>query len=346
MKQLKRFVPVLIVIALLAFGPALSAFAQSTDPLCNGLSDADCQILTNSQTAMSGVKSLALPSWSVSFMADAQGTNIQFNASGSGAFEVATDGTKIAVDLKIDQASVTENGKSATISGAEVMIDNDMAYVLYNGQWYGQQLSASDLSSLGLGGTAGSLAGGLGALTGQLQQPGGMSLGGLAQAGGVDLTGVLTTTRGADAQVSGKNVATFTTNIDFTKLLTALLSSPLIGQLAGGAMGGTTGGTEATPMTPQELQMIAGLLSPMFTGTTISFEQQVSPDDGYIYGLKIDVVLNMDATMFSPSTGKIAGELHVAAQMDKYNESVTLTPPATYGTMDQLNQILNTLSLQ
>jgi hypothetical protein len=347
MKQLKRFLPMLIVIALLALGPVLAAFAQgSTDPLCAGLSDSDCQILTKSQTTMSGVKSFALPSWSVSFKANAQGTDVQLDAKGSGAFEVASDGSKTAIDLKLDQVTVTSNGKTASVSGAEVMVINDMAFVLYNNQWYGQQLSASDLSSLGLGGTAGSMAGGLGAVTGMLQQPGGMSLGNLAQQGGVDLTGVVSTVRGADAQVAGKNVATFTSTIDFTKLLSALLGSPMIGQIAGSAMGGTTGGTSATPMSPQELQMIAGMLGPMFTGTTISLEQQVSPDDGYIYGIKLDVVLNMDATMFSPSTGKVAAELHVAAGLGNFNESVTLTPPATYGTMDQLNQELNKLTLQ
>jgi hypothetical protein len=345
MKQLKRFLPVLIVIALLAFGPVLAAFAQSTDPLCNGLSDSDCQILTNSQNAMGGVTSLTLPSLSISFMVDAQGTNVQVDASGSGAFEVASDGSKVAIDLKIDQATVTSNGKTQSISGAEIIVDNDMLYVLYNGQWYGEQLSASDLSSLGLGGTAGGLASGLGALTGQMGQPGGLSLGNMAQSSGIDLTGVVTTARGADGQASGKNVATFTTTVDFTKLLAALLGSPMIGQLAGSAMGGTSGGTEATPMTPQELQMIAGMLGPMFTGTTISLEQQISPDDGYIYGLKLDVVLNMDATMFSPDTGKVAAELHVAAGMDKYNEPVTVSPPSSYGTMDQLNQELNKLSM-
>jgi len=333
-----------MVIALLAFGPVLAAFAQGgTDPLCSGLSDSDCQILVKSQSAMSGVTALTLPSWSISFKLDAQGENIQLDANGSGAFEVTSDKSKVAIDLKIDQATITSNGQTVTISGAEVMFDNDMVYVLYNNQWYGQQLSESDLSSLGLGGPASGLAGGLGALTGQMQQPGGLSLGGMAQASGVDLTGVLTTVRGADAQVSGKNVATFTTTVDFTKLLTALLGSPLVGQLAAGEMGGTTGGTEATPMSPQELQMIAAMLAPMFTGTTISVEQQVSPDDGYIYGVKVDVILNMDASMFSPEVGKIAGELHVAAGMDKYNESVTLTPPSSYGTMDQLTQELDKL---
>lgn len=347
MKQLKRFLPVLIVIGLLAFGPVLASFAQgSTDPLCTGLSDSDCQILTQSQTAMSGVKSFTLPSWSVSFKANAQGTDVQLDAKGSAAVQVASGGSKNAIDLKLDQVTVTSNGKTASVSGAEVMIDNDMVYVLYNNQWYGQQLSAQDLSSLGLGGTAGSLAGGLGALTGQMQQPGGMSLGGLAQMGGVDLTGVVSTVRGADAQVAGKNVATFTSTIDFTKLLSALLGSPMIGQLAGSAMGGTTGGTEATPMSPQELQMIAGMLGPMFTGTTITLEQQIAPDDGYIYGLKLDVVLNMDATMFSPETGKIAAELHVSTALGNFNESVTLNPPATYGTMTQLEEELNKLTLQ
>jgi hypothetical protein len=133
--------------------------------------------------------------------------------------------------------------------------------------------------------------------------------------------------------------------VDFTKLLVALLGSPMIGQIAGSAMGGTSGGTEATPMSPQELQMIAGMLGPMFTGTTIGFEQQISPDDAYIYGLKIDAVLNMDATMFSADAGKIAADFHVATGMDKYNEPVTVTPPVSYGTMDQLNEELNKLSM-
>ena len=52
MKQLKRFLPVLIVIALLAFGPVLAAFAQGTDPLCNGLSDSDYAEMVERQKSL------------------------------------------------------------------------------------------------------------------------------------------------------------------------------------------------------------------------------------------------------------------------------------------------------
>jgi hypothetical protein len=72
------------VLALTA-GPALRVYGQGPVTNCNGLSDADCQILQDSLVAMQGVTSFAVPAWSVEASLDAEEQSIRFATNGSGA---------------------------------------------------------------------------------------------------------------------------------------------------------------------------------------------------------------------------------------------------------------------
>jgi hypothetical protein len=79
-------VNLLVIIALFVAGPLFTAFAQGTgsqDLNCNGLSDADCQVLKDSAAAMQGVHSLSIPKWSLTLDADIEGETTSLAGSGS-----------------------------------------------------------------------------------------------------------------------------------------------------------------------------------------------------------------------------------------------------------------------
>ena len=92
MKHLTRISVVLALVAVMVLVPALTALAQGDNPLCSGLSDADCQLLTGSTAAAATVKSFSLPSWSIDLTYDA-GTNGtgSFSAKGSGQLMLPAD---------------------------------------------------------------------------------------------------------------------------------------------------------------------------------------------------------------------------------------------------------------
>jgi hypothetical protein len=330
MKHLTRISVVLALVAVMALVPALGALAQGTNPLCAGLSDADCQLLTSATAAMGTVQSFSVPSWSidVTYDAGASGTGA-LSASGSAQFMIPADLTDptlagLLVHLVVDEASVTDAGTTQTLSNLEVLLKDNMSYVNYNGEWYGGEITQDDIDSI-----TSSFSG----LTGGQAATSGTDLSAL----GIDLTGVVTTTRGPDGNVGGQAVADFVTTIDITKALTAILSSPMVGQMLGSATGGDTG----TQMTPEDLQMMSAMFAPMLTGTTFGFEQWVGTQDAFIYMLKVDAVLNLDATLFDPTVGKISGEFHLAAEVGEHNGSFEVAAPTGYKPIEELNAIMD-----
>jgi len=245
--------------------------------------------------------------------------------------------------IMVDELTGTSEGKTETVKGLEAIVTPQKAFVQYNGEWYGQDITPEQLAEMVPGGM-GSLVSGMGGMTGGAA---GLS----ADAGlsaltdmGIDLTGVMTTTRGADAEAGGVKVAVFTTSVDLVKLITNVLSSPAIGQMMGmmmggatGGMGGAMGGTDATPAATSGMEMFIPLIEPMIAGTTISLEQSIGLDDGLAHGLKVDAMINLDASLLSPEVGKVTGEMHFAIEMGNINEPVEVTLPETYKPMEELN---------
>lgn len=332
MKKFARVMPVLVLLAVLTLGPALTTFAQGggANPLCAGLSDSDCKILTDAQASLKGVTSFSVPAYSISFNVTTATDKIAFDAKGSGAFAFASQ-TDFTVHLLIDEASATSKGQTQS-GAAEIIVTGGepaKAFVKFNGEWYGQDLTADDIESLGLG----DLSGLSGMMSGQAGASGMGDLGSM----GIDLTGVVTTARGDDNEVGGTKVAVFTTNLDIAKLITALVSSPMLGQAMGMGEG------EGASMTPADLQMISAFVGPMLAGTTISFEQWISPDDAVIRAIKLDSVISLDLSMLSPETGKIEGEFHFMSEVSDVNQPVEVTPPTTFKPMDELEAQMEAL---
>jgi hypothetical protein len=327
-KSFKRLLPVLII-ALLVLVPALPVFAQSSGTsqgICNGLSDADCQTLTTAQANLSNITSFSSSAWSVDFNASDTKTNVAFSGSGTGEFVLpsGTDSSGLLIHLMISDLNATDGTTTVTMKDSEVIVTDKMAYVKYNGTWYGQELTAQDLNSMGLGS--------LGSMMGSAN--GGSANGGTANALsslGIDLTGVVTTTRGADASVNGNSVQVFTTTFDLGKLIGAVLASPAIAPLMGNS---------GSSMTPDQLGMIGQMVTPMLGTTGLTLEESVG-SDGNLAAVKLDVVLDIDPSLFSPGTGKITGNFTFSTDLSGVNQSYTATEPSSYQPMSDLNAILN-----
>lgn len=330
MKQLTRLMSVLIVVAVLVGTPALSVFAQGDNPACTGLEAADCETLTGAAAAMQTVTSFSIPSWSFS-LAGTDGTDsIDVSASGSGEFmlppDLANPTAGLMVHLVIDSYSATVPGEDPQSGSVEVIMADGMAYINYDGQWYGEELTADDAQSL-------------------TDSFGGASTGSFGlDSLGVDLTSVATTTRGVDTEANGQTVQTYVTSIDGGALLVSVLSSPAFGSLLGMGMSAETSDLGMDQMTPEDMQMMAAIFAPMMAGTTIEFGQGIGADDNYIYSVALDVALNLDLTIFDPEAGSVSGELHFAAEVSDHNGTFTVEAPADYSPMEELDMQGNPLS--
>jgi hypothetical protein len=88
----KRYLMVMVLasvcVLLLVAGPVLTVFGQESggpEMNCNGLSDADCQILKDATVAMQSVHSFSMPAWAIDLNLDAGEQSVKFAANGHGA---------------------------------------------------------------------------------------------------------------------------------------------------------------------------------------------------------------------------------------------------------------------
>lgn len=322
---MKRLLSLVVLVALLAV-PALTAYAQDGEenPLCQGLSFPDCVLLTDSDAAMTDVTSFTTPDWELSLffsLPNEDGTveTFDFSARGStGGFDLSP-GAEIVAHLVIDEASLTADNQTQTGS-AEVIVTQDMAYILFDGEWYGDSLEEADLD------------------VGQIAELGGAASMSDVDQLGIDLTNVVNTTRDADAEMMGQGMAVFVTNVDVGALLIAALSSPAVGGLLGEEMAG-----DGMEMSPEDVQMLGMFLTPMLAGTSLTSERWVGLNDNYIHMLGLDLVLSLDLSMLAPEIGKIEGEIHFASGLSNFNEPVSATVPESYRPGDELGEQLEGL---
>jgi len=230
MKSLARISATLVLVCLAALTPVLTASAQGGDPRCLGLNEADCQIFLNATDKMSAITSFTVPEWSVAFSFSDGTESVAFEANGQAGFAFAPDGSELVMHIIVESLAM-EPDTMGDFSFSELIMTQDMVYILANGTWYGASLEEAglgDLSALtdlsGMGTDAGDLSG-LEAL---------------------DLSGAITMTREADIQAMGQSLAVFKVDVDLAQLVVTLLSSPVIGEILG-AEGGDLGMGEMTP---------------------------------------------------------------------------------------------------
>ena len=324
MKSLMRMTTLVVLAALMLIGPSLALAQDSTNPLCNGLSPEDCAILEAAAAASAGVTSFEVPAYSIALSVDTgeEGGQIEFSATGSGAFMLPTDMANpldgLMLYLQIDDAMFSD-GMEMQQGAATVLIKDGMAYINYDGEWYGEEITAEDVEEMGLGDLA------------SLTEMGTEDL-------GMDLSGVISTMRGEDVDMMGQSMATFTSTVDITTLLTTLLSSPAVGSLLGGADLGMEG------MSPEDMQMIGMMLAPLLQGTSISAEQWIGADDSQIHNLVVDVVFNLDMSMFDPESAPLALSVNFSSEVANHNGSFEYEAPAEYRPGSELEMDLGAVA--
>lgn len=324
----------LVVAALLVAVPGAALAQNGTDPICAGLTEADCQLLNSTTAAMEGITSFSIPSFSVGFALNTVDGETTFNAAGSGHVMVP-EGMASGMSMDMDLAaveglllhlvldSVAYSTPTDSNSGnGEILVIDDMLYVLYGGEWYGGQLEEEDLESDEVEDLAPADVDDLADLQEQFENL------------GIDLSGVISSVRGADTDAMGQPVANFTTTVDITALFIAVLQSPAVGE----AMGMSGEGEDA--MTPEDMQMVGAMIAPMFQGTTISFSQGVGAEDNLLHSLAFDLVLNADLSLFAPEVGAIVGNLNVSADLDEYNGTFEVQAPESFRPLEELEEQL------
>ena len=101
MQRLLHFVSCMALIALLLASPAMTALAQGGEQTvnCNGLSDADCQIIADATAAMRDLHAFSIPEWGMSLAVDDGQETIQVRLAGSGALVMPQSLVALASDL-------------------------------------------------------------------------------------------------------------------------------------------------------------------------------------------------------------------------------------------------------
>ena len=317
MKYAVRILSIAVLVALLAT-PFVS-FAQG-DPRCNGLSEADCQIVLQAAENASGITSFSSPNFTFHLdlsMPDSETGEVQtivVDASGHGSASFASPDEAL-VYLYLDEASVESDGTTQTVNDIEVILTPTMQYVKMNGEWYGGE-EETDFSSLDMSS---------------------MDFNTLLDSMGIDLGTSVTTTRDADAELQGQQMAVFTTTVDIGQLLNALLASPAVGEALGMA------GEGEDAMSPEEMQMVGALLAPMLAGTSIETAQWIGLDDNYVHRIIFNLALSLDMTMFAPEAGTITGALNVDAELADFNAPVSVEIPTEFKPLDEMESVIPAL---
>lgn len=329
MKVVKRLSLILCVLVVMVCG-ALPALAQGDDdPLCNGLSSADCKILTDATGKMGEAASFRVPAWSFSFEANLEGEQVSMKGLGSAHMVLPSDPTQPLEDmllhLVIENMTVVSPDGTERI-GLQVLITEGMMYLQIDNQWYGGELSSGDFGDL-----TEILPGG-GLFGGEVPTPDE-----IASALQTAVAGATTTTRGEDDEMMGQPVATFTTTIDITQLIIGALSIPEVTSLLGESMGEDL---DMSTLKPEDLQMLGSMLGPFFKDSSITFGQWVGLEDGDIHAISLDVMILLDPLLlgFLAPEGKLPSvqseplkiEFHFKADVDDINETFEIAPPAEY----------------
>lgn len=316
MSRFTRISALVIMVVLMGLSPALPTFAQASgDPLCNGLTAADCELLTAAGDAMDDVGSLSLPSWSLALALMVQGQGIDLLTSGSApALDFAEPPT---IHFVIESAVLT-TPDGVESGGLEFITQDEMVYLKVNGEWYGGP--AGEVAELGETGEMPELD--------DLEGLGELDL-------NVDLSSAISTVRGADVDMKGQSMATFTTTLDPAKAAAALLMDPSIANALALALSGADLGAE--PLAPQDLQQLGAMFGPMLSKSSISFEQWVGLDDSLIHKITLNVAIDLDLTLFAVELGVVTGSLVLESEMADFNQKFEVAVPESYKSLDDLN---------
>ncbi|RPJ22989.1 MAG: hypothetical protein EHM35_17730, partial [Planctomycetaceae bacterium] len=340
MKRFRVYVVLAVVCMLvLAAGPALTVFGQDAGPQahCNGLSEADCQILNDSMAAMQGVTSFAVPAWSaeanlsagpesmriaasgqaaavlpqslMSLMTQAQGMDVTNLQPLIGVYEQLNSEMlmqilqEMGLYLAVDSLEVEAPGQNLWVS-TDIIYKDEGFYVRLespNGaeSWFGDMLEVTPDDQAEFDA---SIAEALADLQSEETQ---QALAQLSEFSALsdkfnDLVNqYIVTARGADEDLNGQAMAVFSTTFD----LKALLSDPtlpalVIELLHHPALASMDAETEdLTNVTESQIQFVLMTANMLVKEFTYTTEQWIGLDDQYLHKLAMTGSLNIDLSL-------------------------------------------------
>jgi hypothetical protein len=351
-----RFVSILALIALLASG--WTAFAQQgeSSATCNGLSEADCQLLTGSTAAMQSLHSWTMPAWSFNLDMVSGEESVKLAADGSGTLVLpqvlmalasdmpqttgmpslqpmitllkSLDSAKIQQALAelglyivVDHFSLQAPGEASSES-LKVLFKDSALYIQLespNGAtaWFGDQAELSATDLQDLQTT-------LGEVITQLQSEDTQSM--LAQMS--ELSGVqtqitalankyVTTARGADQTLSGQAMAVFTTSFDLVGFLKDPELAPLLlDYLQSPAMAQLSPDLNTTDLTATQIEFVLMTVGLLLKEPTITAEQWVGLDDHSLHKVGGTLGLSIDPSLFGEEAAMYNMALDMSAAVE------------------------------
>ncbi len=360
-----------LILALSLAAPHAPARAQDgSEPVCNGLSDEDCQVILDAQQQMQEVRLFSVPSWSVNLDLTADGDPTHLSASGAltvippqslvallsdlgmanqqemmqnlldqiDSAAIQQWLSEIVLDATLTDLSYSSGSDSGSFSG-ELIVKDSGVYVQLPSPtgavtWFGQVIKPEDLGDLDAQ---------LDELRQQFSNPetmpqmqGMMELG-IDTAQFTDLANrYITTTRGADHD----GMSVFTTTFDLPgflndpevgTMLADLMNSPAMAQMNEGSQ---------TQVTAAQVQLLMQAVKLMIGESTISSTMWISDADGYIHHVGVDLALTLNP---SEVTGEASGpfvlSFQAAVDLDNFNDVSpdSVTPPEEYFSLDETN---------
>lgn len=298
----------MLIVALLAIAVVPVASAQSCP---DGLSAEDCELLDQSRAAMSDLDSFRISTYSIDLQLGTSDGSLDFVVDGSGS--VLLD--PFAVDLTFEPASITVDGDVTEGNGAFRSVDGWIFLATEeNGEpsWIGINLGGEDLG-------------------GEL---------GMAGMPDVDLgnfIGLAGWSRGDDIEIDGQQLAVFT--VDFSA--ETFLTSPIVTELLTSLLIQVGGEDTLTPTIAAILvsSILEEFSSQLAEQSTFRFTQYISPDDGLVYyvGLDVDMTLNfaflqgfsedLDASL---PADNISLTLAFGATLAEHNRDISISAPDNY----------------
>lgn len=344
----KKLIVLLLFVLLLV--PFASIHAQD-DPMtlyCANLAEADCDLLSNSGTAMQDIESfgftMSLDFGIISSAAEMEEINFSIAGGGNlalnlgdymGLQELALENPEAYMEQLPQIMSELVTGITGEASflltlPAEMGIPtgSDLTFdlLMKDGLIY---LDAGPIMEMSGQGTGEPMWFGI-----NLAEFYGEAMGDMM--GGMDFTSMLNgnmfstfsspeymsqfiqTTRLADEEVMGQSMAVFETSLDYGALLAAPEMHDYLESLYSG-MG----------MSPAEIDTILGMVSTMFSDAEVKFAQYIGLNDNFIHRFTMTMGINIDGASFGePDAGTTQMNMLMDFTLSNFNEPVEVEVPA------------------
>lgn len=298
----------MLVVALLTIAVVPVASAQSCP---DGLSADDCELLERSRAAMSDLNSFRISSYNIDLQLGTGEGSLDFVVDGTGA--VLLD--PFAADLTFEPASVVIDGDVTEGNGGFRSVDGWIYFATEeNGElaWVGIDTGGQDLG-------------------------GGLDAAGMPDFDLGDFAGAAGWSRGDDVEVDGQQLAVFT--IDFSA--ESFLNSPFITEALTSLLIQVGGEDTLTPTIAAILvsSILEEFSSQLTNQSTFRYTQYISPEDGFVYYVGLDVALTINFAFLQGFSEDLDASLPAddislnvvfGANLSDHNAAVEISAPTEF----------------